>query len=423
MIPAAPFKALHQVAKSRSSAHHAGEYMSEIQALLAESLPRSRPRWQRATTRPGAARKRPRRNLVLAGGKRVRPLTSLLVNRAVRRRRRTRRAARGRGRADPLGDAAARRRDGRRRGAPRPAREPRAVGQPGQRAVRRSAADLGARARERSGVPGAMDDTLATMRALIAGEVAQLKARGRDDLGIDGYLEIARGKTASLFACACRLGARAAGAAPEADRGGGPLRRARRHRVPDCRRRARPRGRPARGRQAPRPRPGRGQDHAAARARAQARAGRSAAAAGRRARRRHRRRRQGLARRPVRAACVEARAFAIERDRARPARARSCCPTGGARAARGAGPRPDPSPRVERIKIAPCRTNRKSECRERIALGERADRQRHHRPPDGALGLQAQHGPRLDGAVPGRPAAQRQATARRGCSSRAARCR
>jgi octaprenyl-diphosphate synthase len=57
-----------------------------------------------------------------------------------------------------------------------------------------------------------MTDTLATMQALIGGEVAQLKARGRDDLGIDGYLEIARGKTASLFACACRFGARAAGA-------------------------------------------------------------------------------------------------------------------------------------------------------------------------------------------------------------------
>jgi octaprenyl-diphosphate synthase len=66
---------------------------------------------------------------------------------------------------------------------------------------------------QRAGVEGAMSDTLATMQALIGGEVAQLKARGRDDLGIDGYLEIAAGKTASLFACACRFGARGAGAA------------------------------------------------------------------------------------------------------------------------------------------------------------------------------------------------------------------
>jgi octaprenyl-diphosphate synthase len=65
---------------------------------------------------------------------------------------------------------------------------------------------------QRAAVEGAMADTLVTMRALIGGEVAQLKARGRDDLGIEGYLEIAAGKTASLFACACRFGARGAGA-------------------------------------------------------------------------------------------------------------------------------------------------------------------------------------------------------------------
>jgi octaprenyl-diphosphate synthase len=65
---------------------------------------------------------------------------------------------------------------------------------------------------EGAAVPGALADTLATMQRLIAGEVAQLKARGREDLGIEGYLEIVRGKTASLFANACRAGARVAGA-------------------------------------------------------------------------------------------------------------------------------------------------------------------------------------------------------------------
>jgi octaprenyl-diphosphate synthase len=66
-----------------------------------------------------------------------------------------------------------------------------------------------------SGVEGAMQDTLMTMQRLIAGEVAQLKARGRDDLGVEGYMEIARGKTASLFSNACRAGARVAGASHE----------------------------------------------------------------------------------------------------------------------------------------------------------------------------------------------------------------
>lgn len=60
-------------------------------------------------------------------------------------------------------------------------------------------------------LPGAMTDLLTTLERLIGGEVAQLKARGVDDLGVEGYLEIARGKTASLFGFACRSGARAAG--------------------------------------------------------------------------------------------------------------------------------------------------------------------------------------------------------------------
>ncbi len=42
---------------------------------------------------------------------------------------------------------------------------------------------------------------------LVAGEVRQLEARWRRDLGMEGYLEIVRGKTASLFGFACRGGA------------------------------------------------------------------------------------------------------------------------------------------------------------------------------------------------------------------------
>ena len=42
MIPAAPFKALQEVARSRSSAEHVGEYMNEIQQLLSDSLPQAK---------------------------------------------------------------------------------------------------------------------------------------------------------------------------------------------------------------------------------------------------------------------------------------------------------------------------------------------------------------------------------------------
>jgi octaprenyl-diphosphate synthase len=62
-----------------------------------------------------------------------------------------------------------------------------------------------------AGVPGAMPDMLYTLERLIGGEVDQLNARARDDLGEAGYLEIVQGKTASLFGFACRSGARIAG--------------------------------------------------------------------------------------------------------------------------------------------------------------------------------------------------------------------
>ena len=214
MIPAAPFKALQEVASSRSSARHAGEYMSEIQALLADSLPLVELAVERATAGPAPLRDASA-HLVLAGGKRVRPLTALLVHRVC--------GGNGQGVVplasavelihsatllhDDVMDEGEERR-----------------GRPASRVLwgnlvsvlsgdllLTSALELV----EQSGVAGAMNDTLATMRGLIGGEVAQLQARGKDDIGIDGYLEIARGKTASLFSCACRFGARSAGAASE----------------------------------------------------------------------------------------------------------------------------------------------------------------------------------------------------------------
>src|SRR5687768_13977661 len=80
MIPAAPFKALQDVAKARSSAQQAGEYMGEIHSLLADSLPQVEAAVARATAGP-APLQEASAHLVLAGGKRVRPLTALLVDR------------------------------------------------------------------------------------------------------------------------------------------------------------------------------------------------------------------------------------------------------------------------------------------------------------------------------------------------------
>jgi octaprenyl-diphosphate synthase len=59
-------------------------------------------------------------------------------------------------------------------------------------------------------VAGTMQDMLSTLERLVCGEVAQLHARGRLDLGVKGYFEIVRGKTGSLFGFACRSGARVA---------------------------------------------------------------------------------------------------------------------------------------------------------------------------------------------------------------------
>jgi octaprenyl-diphosphate synthase len=212
MIPAAPLKDLQQVARSHPAAHQAGEYMKEISVLLADSLPLVEAEVARASQVGSAPLAEAAAHLVMAGGKRVRPLTAMLVDHVCG----------GDGRRivplaaaielihsatllhDDVMDEGEERR-----------------GRPASRVlwgnlvsvlagdvVLTSALSLV----QSAGVDGAMDDTLATMQALIAGEVAQLKARGREDLGIEGYLEIARGKTASLFSCACRAGARCAGA-------------------------------------------------------------------------------------------------------------------------------------------------------------------------------------------------------------------
>jgi octaprenyl-diphosphate synthase len=60
--------------------------------------------------------------------------------------------------------------------------------------------------------PSSLPDLLATMRLLVDGEVIQLRGRSELDLREETYDRVLRGKTASLFAFACRAGARASGA-------------------------------------------------------------------------------------------------------------------------------------------------------------------------------------------------------------------
>ena len=214
MIPAAPFDALQQLAAARSSARHAGEYMSEIQSLLADELPRVEAALSGATSGPVPV-DQSAAHLVMAGGKRVRPLSTLLVERVCGGRSQASIALAAA--VELIHSATLLHDDVMDEGEER-------RGRPASRVlwgnlVSVLSGDLLLTSAlslvQESAVPGAMDDTLAAMRSLIGGEVAQLKARGRDDLGIEGYLEIARGKTASLFANACRSGARSA-AAPEA---------------------------------------------------------------------------------------------------------------------------------------------------------------------------------------------------------------
>ncbi|HEX2676023.1 MAG TPA: polyprenyl synthetase family protein, partial [Polyangiales bacterium] len=81
MIPAAPLEVLQHTAKTHSSAAHAGEYMSQIQELLYESLPVLERIIEQATGGPDPLPDASKQ-LVLAGGKRVRPIATLLSAKA-----------------------------------------------------------------------------------------------------------------------------------------------------------------------------------------------------------------------------------------------------------------------------------------------------------------------------------------------------
>jgi octaprenyl-diphosphate synthase len=65
--------------------------------------------------------------------------------------------------------------------------------------------------------PALMPDLIATLRRLVEGEIVQLRGRVELDVSEQTYERILRDKTASLFSFATRMGARLAGAAPEAE--------------------------------------------------------------------------------------------------------------------------------------------------------------------------------------------------------------
>lgn len=210
MFESTQLDALRDAAQTRTSASHAVELMNDISSLLGDALPHLERLVTEATDGP-APLPEASQQLVLAGGKRVRPITTLLMTSACKGD--PKRAVALAAAIELIHSATLLHDDVLDEGEQR-------RGRPSSRVVwgnlvsvlagdllLTSALELVAK----TGVPGAMEDVLATMKALIAGEIAQFKARGRDDLGVDGYLEIVEGKTASLFASACRLGARVAG--------------------------------------------------------------------------------------------------------------------------------------------------------------------------------------------------------------------
>ncbi len=63
-------------------------------------------------------------------------------------------------------------------------------------------------------LPSALADLIQTLGSLVGGEIIQLRGRRELDLSPETYDAVLRGKTASLFSWATRLGARVGGASP-----------------------------------------------------------------------------------------------------------------------------------------------------------------------------------------------------------------
>ena len=209
MIPAAEAKVLHDAAARDASSHAAQAHLEAIGGLLSESLP-ALERTVLAAAHGPAPLEEASAHLLASGGKRVRPTACLLTVAACGGEPR---------RAIPLAAAAElihsatllhddvidEGEERRNRPASRVLWGNLVSVLSGDLLLTRALSLV-----EAGGVAGTMRDLLSTLERLIGGEVAQLRARDRDDLGRDGYLAIVSGKTASLFGFACRSGARAA---------------------------------------------------------------------------------------------------------------------------------------------------------------------------------------------------------------------
>jgi len=209
MIPAMQRETLRDAASRESSSSAAGVHLDAISSLLNETLPLLELAVVGAASGPHPIQDAGR-HLVEAGGKRVRPMSCLLMvaacggdpRRAVPLAAATELIHSATLLHDDVIDEGEERRN-----------RPAARVLWGNLVSVLSGDLLLTRALQLvdgAGVPGTMQDMLATLERLVCGEVAQLHARNRLDLGVDGYFDIVRGKTASLFGFACRSGARVA---------------------------------------------------------------------------------------------------------------------------------------------------------------------------------------------------------------------
>jgi octaprenyl-diphosphate synthase len=210
MISAAHGKVLRDAAAREPSSAAAAQHLDDITQLLGDVLPALETAVLEATTGP-APLEEASLHLVSGGGKRVRPLACMLMTAA---------AGGEPGRAIPLAAAAElihsatllhddvidEGEERRNRPSSRVVWGNLVSVLSGDLLLTRALTLV-----DSAGIPGTMPDLLQTLERLIGGEVHQLHARGRDDLGESGYLDIVSGKTASLFGFACRAGARAAG--------------------------------------------------------------------------------------------------------------------------------------------------------------------------------------------------------------------
>ena len=350
-------------------------------------------------------------HLLEAGGKRVRPLDGAPPRRRASAPPPPRRArARRRRRARAPGDAAPRRRDRRRPGAPRSPDARAASG-----ATRSASSPAICCSRTRSSARGR-----GARRAVLGGPLrdaaAPRRRRGRAAPRAHAprrrakttYFQIVRDKTASLFAWAARAGARVGGAPAERGRRARRVRRAPRRRVPARRRRrsTTPAIRDATGK-ALLGDLARGQAHAAAHPRhRRATPTLLADARGACAPATTRGRRASLA---ARARLGRVRRRARARARARPTRALAALDARArVRAPRDLLARVAREPRRARLRLSRASSTLAAWRSEKRALvADRGRGERRRRPPHRVLGLQAQHGPRLGGALPLARAAQR----------------